>query len=328
MQRADIKLVWALAFCLTCTSAIADNYAEARRHLERMAASMDSLTYQGTFVYVRGEDVETMRVTHVNDGEGKRERMYAVSGPPREIIRDQDGVRCALGDDSDAPGDPGVTGSLFPEIPVDELAEAGRQYWFKLGGETRIAGHRGTRLSILPRDEYRYGYDLWLEKDSGLLLRWVLYDANRRALAKLMFTDLTIGQGVDLEELESPTPRERFVRLQSPSIGQDIDSKSARGGQPDGVPPGFTLAARSQGPEGEAAGLQHYVFSDGLASVSVYIELLGNAAGMRDGLSRLGTTNAYSMSAGNRKVTSIGEVPPITVKTMTNAFAAPLIAAD
>lgn len=328
MQRVHIKLIWALMASLATTTAMADNYAEARHHLERLAASMDSMTYQGTFVYIRGEDVETMRVTHVNNGSGKRERMYAVSGPAREIIRDQDGVRCALGDESGAPGDPGVTGSLFPEIPVKELAEAGRRYWFKLGGETRIAGHRGTRLSILPRDEFRYGYDLWLEKDSGLLLRWVLYDANRRALARLMFTDLTIGEGVDLQELETATPRDRFVRMQSPAIGQAIDSEPVRGGQPDGIPPGFTLAARSQGSKSESKGLQHYVFSDGLASVSVYIEAAGNAAGMRDGLSRLGTTNAYSMSAGNRKVTSIGEVPPITVKTMTNAFAAPLIAAD
>lgn len=328
MKRSGRQAFWALAICLVSGSALADGYQEARQILERMAASLSQLSYQGTFVYVRGEDVETMRITHVSNDDGTRERMYAVSGPQREIIRDADGVRCALGSEGSVAPDPLISRSLFPELPVEELAEAGNRYWFKIGGFTRIAGHKGRRLTILPRDEYRYGYDLWLEEDSGLLLRWVLYDADRRTLAKLMFTDLTIGEGVDASELESATPSDEFVQLPPPPDTKKPTIRPGRRLNPEGMPPGFRLAARSVGEVGVEPGLQHLVYSDGLASVSVYIEERQDAGGVKDGLSRLGTTNAFSRTAGSRQVTAIGEVPPITVKTITNAFAAPLIAAD
>ena len=312
--------------CLVCVSVMADDNQEAKDILAAMASSMDQLSYQGTFVYVRGEDVETMRITHVRDEQGTRERMYAKSGPPREIIRDAQGVRCALGTDAGFAGDPLVASSIFPEIPIDELAEAGHRYLFKSGGTTRIAGYKGKRLSIIPRDEFRYGYDLWLEEETGLLLRWVLYDANRRTLAKLMFTDLIIGDGVDYGELESSTPMNEFVELKSPPPTSKSRVRPGKRFRPEGMPPGFRLAARSADTDGEDGGLQHLVYSDGLASVSVYIEQ--NSTGMKEGLSRMGTTNAYSKIAGSRQVTAIGEVPAITVKTISNAFAAPLVASD
>lgn len=299
----------------------ADGFEQARDLLERMATAMGQLSYQGTFVYVRGEDVETMRITHVNDSQGVRERLYALSGPPREVIRDRDGVRCALGDNGELSADPSLSRSLFPEIPVRELSEARARYLFKVGSPARIAGFNGQRLTILPRDEYRYGYDLWLEEDTGLLLRWVLYDNERRALAKLMFTDLRIGSGVDLAELESATPQNQFMRLSAQPEPASARSVSGMQAAPDGVPPGFTLAAHGQRPADANESFEHLVFTDGLASVSVYIEGVDAAGKVTPGLSRLGTTNAYSRIAGDRQFTAIGEVPPITVKAMSNAFA-------
>lgn len=310
-----------LALLLVSGGAAADSFEQARELLERMAASMRDLSYQGTFVYVRGEDVETMRITHVSDAQGVRERLYAVSGPPREVIRDASGVRCSLGQGGPQEAQALLSRSPFPDIPVQELTEARGRYLFEVGGSARIAGFEGLRLTILPRDEFRYGYDLWLEQDSGLLLRWVLYDGDRRTLAKLMFTDLAIGAAVDAAELESPTPMEQFVRLEP-----DRDSAAAtiaEGAEPpQGLPPGFRLAARSSG-AGDG-GYEHLVFSDGLASVSVYIEPSEAAGGMTQGLSRMGTANAYSRPAAGRQVTAIGEVPPVTVKAISNAFATDL----
>lgn len=301
--------------------ATADGFEQARELLTRMASAMGELSYQGTFVYVRGSDVETMRITHVNDGNGVRERLYALDGPPREVIRDREGVRCALGEAADLQAQAGVERSLFPDIPVQELSEARARYLFEVGNQARISGFLSRRLSILPRDQYRYGYDLWLDEDTGLLLRWVLYDSNRRTLAKLMFTDLKVGENVDASELDSHTPKDQFVRLaaQAPQTGRADSGVLA---QPEGVPPGFRLAAHGRAPASQTRPLEHLVLSDGLASVSVYIEDIDPASGVTQGLSRMGTTNAYSRTAGGRLVTAIGEVPAVTVKAITNAFAA------
>ena len=82
----------------TSATAMAGDSGQAREWLERMTAAMSQMSYQGTFVYVRDGVVETMRITHVTDENGVRERLYSVSGPHREVIRDRKGVRCVLED--------------------------------------------------------------------------------------------------------------------------------------------------------------------------------------------------------------------------------------
>ena len=318
------------ALVLSCLSASAwaSGYQEARTWLERMATAMNQMSYQGTFVYMHGDEVETMRITHVLDEDGVRERMYSLSGPQREVIRDKDGVRCVMSEDQAIMEDPMVARSIFPEIPLQELDEASSQYRFELGGHARIAGHRGKRITIYPKDEYRYGYDLWLEEHSGLLLRWVLYDSKRKTLAKLMFTDLKLGAEVEFEELLSPAPADQFVILQTGMPDKQVRSSLAAQWQPPDLPPGFRLSARSYQGEVDGVAFEHLVYSDGLATVSVYIESQLQSSAVAEGLSRLGTANAFSRRAGSRQVTAIGEVPPITVEAIGNAFAAPVAAAD
>jgi len=331
MNRKSRQLLIGLVLVGISLPVLADNFDEARTWLERMAQAMREQTYQGTFVYVRGQDVETMRVTHVRDDHGVRERMYALSGPVREIIRDSNGVRCLLSERPPTDADTPLAQTMFPVIPLEELDQARARYLFEVGDTARIAGHQGRRVSILPRDQYRYGYDFWLQEDSALLLRWTLYDAARKPLAKLMFTDLRTGDQVDASELESSTPSDKFVRL---AAAGDDQAQPQPGSalkpqwEPARLPPGFRLAALNYRSADDPAAFEHLVYSDGLASVSVYIEFREAAKDMREGLSRLGTSNAFSKRAGSRQVTAIGDVPAITVQAIGNAFAGPVAAAD
>lgn len=307
-------------------SVSADQFDEVRGWLERMAKAMQEMDYQGTFVYVRGDEVETIRLTHVRRDGQVLERMVAVSGPAREVVRDAHGVHAIIGEPGEKLDDPLISGAVFPDIPVAALEQAREPYAFELGELGRIAGHLGRRISIAPRDRYRYGYELWLETESGLLLRWVLYDANQRPLAKLMFTDLVTGDAVDPEELRSDVPEDRFLTVSAASPRAEpagADSRAASSGGapqvgPVGLPAGFRLAMHARN---EAQpDFEHLVYSDGLASVSVYLESSAGQGGIPEGLSRMGTTNAWSRSRAKRRVTAIGEVPPITLKTIGNAF--------
>jgi sigma-E factor negative regulatory protein RseB len=305
-----------LSLLLAPLPVVADQYEQARSWLERMAAAMRELTYQGTFIYLRGSEVDTLRITHVHDEEGVRERMVSLSGPDREIVRDVHGVRWVRGDA--AKDGFGSGGTIFPEFPAEALSDARARYRFEVGRSGRIAGHNGRRIAILPRDEYRYGYDLWLEERTGLLLRWVLYDAERRSLAKLMFTELRVGDDVDRTELQSATPPSRFHTM-APTAAAGAPAPDVAAGLPSrGIPPGFELAARSR--DGAAGDTEHLVFSDGLASVSVYIEPAAESRAVASGLSRLGTTNAWTVNGDGRRVTAIGDVPPVTVRQIGSAF--------
>lgn len=323
----------ALIMLLLVNSASADQFEEASEWLERMSSAMRELDYQGTFVYLQGDDVETMRITHVRDGSGVRERLVAVSGPKREIMRDSTGVRSVVGEQQWHEGSNEEAGHVFPEFSAEALSEARRRYMFEIGQEGRIAGHKGRKINILPKDQYRYGYELWLQADTGLLLRWVLYDSQRKPLAKLMFTELKTGTQVNHDELGAHTPATPTVdsrQLQAAEPGfSPVAQVSAVRAQPSaslrpgalkskGVPPGFRLAVYSQ--QDEEGGSQHLVLSDGLATVSVYIEPVDSDRNLAQGLSRMGTTNAWTNTGKAQRVTAIGEVPPITVRKIGTAF--------
>ena len=315
MSRLRFVLVACLCLATTPLSA-EDQFLEVRGWLERMGESMREGDYQGTFIYVRGDDVETIHLTHALVDGVLKERLVAVSGPRREILRSGDQVSRSVNDAETVEMETAWTGAVFPEFSLDMLDRARDRYVFELAGEDRIAGHEGQKIIITPRDGYRYGYELWLESQSALLLRWVLYDSNRRALAKLMFTDLTTGEGVDKSRLQGDgDTRLVAVSVSSPTLDSTDGVQELVKGL--SLPPGFELAAHSRDPERPED--RHLVFSDGLASVSVYLDQ-SDLDRLPDGLLRMGTTNAWSKRNSRQRVTAMGEVPPATLKRFGIAF--------
>lgn len=300
--------------------ALAGDPQQARDWLERMTTAMSQMSYQGTFVYVRDGAVETMRITHVTDETGVRERLYSISGPHREVIRDRKGVRCVLQDSASVVEDQVVAGSYFPELPLSIIDSKTSGYRLETGGEARIAGHTARRVTILPEDQYRYGYDFWLEEQTGLLLKWVLFDTEHKPIAKLMFTDFEIGSSVNLSELESDSRADDFVEMKTFSLQKTVVTMSNPRWQPAKLPPGFYLASHSHKPGADGV-YEHMVYSDGLAAVSVYVEQQGIDSAVSPGVSQLGTNNAYSRMQGDLQITVIGEVPAITVKDIANQMA-------
>ena len=325
MNSLPLKALLFLVSVSISALAVAGDSGQAREWLERMATAMSQMSYQGTFVYMRDGAMETMRITHVTDETGVRERLYSISGPHREVIRDRSGVRCVLEDSAAVVEDQVVASSYFPELPLSIIDSDASGYRLETGGRARIAGQTARRVSITPADSFRYGYDFWLEEQTGLLLKWVLVDAKHRPLAKLMFTDFSMGSAIDLDEIESSTKTEDFVEMETFSAGKSVVTQSKPRWQPAKLPPGFQLASHSHKP-GVDEVYEHMVYSDGLAAVSVYVEQQGRGPDFKPGASQLGTNNAYVRKQGVLQITVIGEVPVITVKTIANEMALSVVA--
>jgi sigma-E factor negative regulatory protein RseB len=322
MKHGAVTSCLATLLLAAALPAVADSASDAAVWLERMSAAMSQMTYQGTFVYVQGDEVETMRITHVSDEEGVRERLVSLSGLRREILRDSNGVRWVQGEDLQVMEDSGFSRSFFPEIPLGQSDQASASYRLELGPSARIAGHTGRKLKVIPKDKYRYGYTLWLEEPSALLLKWELRDSNNRRLAKLMFTDLRLGSEVDVKELKSTSKLKEYKILESslPS-GKGLSHSKPRW-KPSKLPAGFKLTAHRYLGRQDQQVFEHLVYSDGLAAVSVYVESAdGNAQDQETGTSRLGTTHAYSCVTEGVRITVVGDVPAITVQSIGNAVA-------
>lgn len=311
-----------IAFALMglASSAVAGAGGSPRAWLEQMSAAMSQMSYQGTFVYVQGDDVVTMRITHVADDNGVRERLVSVSGAPQEVLRDSEGVRWVLGEDQSVLADSAFQRSFFPELALTQQDGADR-YLLKLGASERVAGQLAQIVKVLPRDNYRYGYSLWLEERSGLLLKWELIDSDRKPMAKLMFTDIRMGSEVDLGELQPGGQLNRYKTVES-SLPQ---GRSGAGKepvwQPRKLPPGFKLTNARHYEKNGAGIYEHLVYSDGLAAVSVYVETRDESVSGAPGTSRLGTMHAYSRQTEEVAITVVGDVPALTVRFIGDAVA-------
>jgi len=320
MISARRRTLLLLVLASFSTLAAAGNAGQAREWLERMVEAMQQMSYQGTFVYVRGGNVETMRITHLVNDASVRERLYSVSGPHREVIRDQNGVRCVLADSASVVEDHAMVSDYFPELPLSVIDSQGSGYRLETGGLARIAGHSARRVSISPDDNYRYGYDFWLEQKTGLLLKWVLVDSLEKEFAKLMFTDFAIGEDVNLDEIESASDEQDFVQMKTMSPEKSVVAQSTPRWQPASLPPGFRLTAHNH-KAGTDEVYEHMVYSDGLAAVSVYVEENDKGIAVKPGVSRLGTNYAFVRNQGGLRITVIGEVPVLTVQSIAYAMA-------
>lgn len=312
-----VLLVTALLLLSTVAPAGTAQDNDPRRWLERMNAALNQMTYQGTFVYTLGDAIDALRITHVADEHGVREHISSLTGPSREVVRDAEGVRWVQSADQPVLADGAFKQSFFPVMPQDVDALVDGNYALKLGGSSRVAGYDARHLRVVPRDNYRYGYSLWLEHHSGLLLKWELLDSDRKALARLMFTDVRIGSEVDPVELKRAERLKEFAT-------QDTGLPAGRSGagnrphwQPARMPPGFELTThRFHGDAAAGRMFEHLVYSDGLAAVSVYIETRADGPGAEPVIERHGTTHAYSRSLDDVVVTVVGDVPALTVRTI------------
>ncbi|NHZ69829.1 MAG: hypothetical protein GWP20_01175, partial [Thermotogales bacterium] len=81
------------------------------------------------------------------------------------------------------------------------------------------------------------------------------------------------------------------------------------------VPDGFMLTDHNWHQlSAHEAGVEHWVYSDGLASVSIYIEKSQKEHDVYSGRSHRGALNAFGTMVADHYVTVVGEVPHQTVE--------------
>ncbi len=301
-------------------TASADSDDDIQHWLDRMARAVETLNYRGTLVHIREDRIDTLRIIHRADESGVKERIYAVDGEPREVLRDGNKVRCLLPGDQPQVLESQLSGRLLPNLPINRLASPESAYRMAMSGNERVAGMRARIITIEPRDEYRYGYRLWLEKNTGMLLRYALVDHDGRQIQQLSFTSIELGVSISDAELApalTDAPKVLTTRLDDPEgrVSPNRRNEAFRGR----VPPGFQLAniGKGRGEDGEV--FEHLLFSDGLASFSIYIErATPEAVGSR--MEAMGPVHVFTDQNGGRLLTVVGEVPAATVEFVGRKF--------
>jgi sigma-E factor negative regulatory protein RseB len=287
--------------------------AEPREWLERMNHALTTRNYIGVFTHNHGGRVETLRIIHRVRGRDVSERLLSLDGPGREFIRQGDEVTCYFPDkrtvlvERRAPDGP-LLGALPP------LGESDSHVYEIRGGEReRLLGRTTRVVQLKPRDEFRYGYRLWIDEQTSMPLKTQLCGASGEVIEQIVFSNIDLPERIPdsmfKPQVDASTYRwlraDRQVAMNStPALWEAMK-----------LPPGFRIVTRSaQALPGSSEPTTHLVFTDGIASVSVFVEpQKANSLGA-EGPARVGSSSAFSTVVDGHQITAVGEVPPTTVQ--------------
>ncbi|MET0229969.1 MAG: MucB/RseB C-terminal domain-containing protein, partial [Rhodanobacteraceae bacterium] len=274
--------------------------------------------YEGSFIYQQDGRTDALRIFHLG-GDRERERLVSLTGARNEIVRDDRTITCIQSGLAPTQFALRNESGLLPLTP--NVRALGAEYAVSVAGSDRVAGYEASIVDIVPRDPYRYGYRLWLSRDDQLPLRSAIVDAKREPLAQFMFVALDVGtkpSEADLAPAETVAGKVR---------ADGSDATAERPAWRVDAPAGFRLL-RTERMVGNAERSEQLVYSDGIASVSIYVEPHADA-GKTEGATAIaestivrGALSIHSRDAGGLKVTALGDVPPATVQAMAKSVRA------
>lgn len=315
---ARALLTHSLGAMLVAAAALAhaQNSSDPIEWLRRIYQATHNLSYVGIFVYQQGVQSETSRITRLTGTHGNIEKLEALDGEPREILRTNDAVRCYLPKSQTVKVDRRFDHRGFPTLLQGEIDGLTQNYTVALGDSERIAGYSCQVVVLTPKDNLRYGYRLWADADSGMLLKALTFDDKGRAVEQFAFTQLTIGK---------VTPAE--VKPQRTTAAWHVEDAEVapvnlerEGWSVESVLPGFRKVVEVRRTLHSSRTVEQVVYSDGLAAVSVFIEpLSAEDKPARFGLANLGATNIYTREVANHLVTVVGEAPAASVQRIADA---------
>lgn len=285
--------------------------------LQRAANAAETLSYSGTFVYRSGNRIETSRIHHLTVQGRQHEKLETLDGSPREVIRHDDEVSCYLPENRLVIIEQRSVRRGFPALLAEGLGNLHDYYLIRPGEIERVAGFDSKTIRLEPRDGWRYGQRLWVEAQSGLLLKADIVDADSTVLESLAFTDLAIGKAIPLETFE---PKYFSVAKENWRVRRARLSDLR-----DDVPwifgnelPGFrrvTALRRTFANDGKEATMLHWVFSDGLAAFSVFISpLAGPQERGEESFSTMGALSVAKRVIGGHQIVVMGDLPAEAIR--------------
>jgi sigma-E factor negative regulatory protein RseB len=277
--------------------------------LQRMGPALAKTSYQGVFVYVRGDQVSSIQIAHRFENGQVEERLVMQDGKAGEIVRKGMNVVCVLPEQGRLELNHVMPSGPFAGAYSRQLAPVGRFYRPEFAGDDRIAGHEVVRLMLNATDSLRYSHQLWLEKSTGLPIKGKVLSGSGEVLEYFHFTSLTLNDSLPDQAFRIQSEGREVTRTLLPPASSDPDAgpTNNNGWALGWKPPGFQpVAATVPGSENAVA------FSDGLASFSVFVEPASGIE-MPSGSSKIGATTVYMQKLERKSqdflVTVVGEVP-------------------
>ena len=309
---ALIRLLLVALMASNVSAVLADD--KTWQLLNQMNNTLETGNYQGTFVFMHDGKVETLKIVHGYSDYGVREKLVSLTGDAREVIRDRDLLTCIWPEDKLVVIEPARAGYGLPSFLPKNLDDLVFRYKLKKEGSARIAGITCQTVRFDPVDAYRYGHELCINTESGMLLKSRTFNADSDTIESMMFTSFSMLESVPDSMLRQTASLEGYT-WKIAGLGPDGDLQPDHAWKIRNLPPGFSLSSVNRRLMSTSKSpVQHIVLSDGLASVSVFISKVEDPKHVYEGAHNKGVISAYARDLNRHQITVIGEVPEGTVK--------------
>jgi sigma-E factor negative regulatory protein RseB len=308
---------------------------DPRDWLQKMNHALATRNYDGTFFHLSEGRVETMRIVHRVRAGRVTERLQSLDGSGREFVRNNDELTCYLPDQHTVLVEPRPDHGPFLGSLPQFGADVNEFYRIESLPATHILGRAARVIAVNPKDQFRFGYRLWLDEKTAMPLKTQLCDSRGQVMEQIFFARLDMPENIPDSDL-APAVRTEGMRWVRQGPSHDSTSAALSAYRASELPPGFRLTvAGAQTIGGATVPASHLVYSDGLATVSVFVEAqppdARGAGGGTDaspsapaeppmqGLARVGSGYAYSTVVQGHQVTAVGEVPAKTVEFIAHS---------
>jgi sigma-E factor negative regulatory protein RseB len=304
---------------------------DPRVWLQKMNQALATRNYDGTFFHLSEGRVETMRIVHRVRAGRVTERLQSLDGSGREFVRNNEELTCYLPDQHTVLVEPTPDhGSFLGSLPQFG-ADVNEFYRIDSLPPTHILGRPARVIAVNPKDQFRFGYRLWLDEKTAMPLKTQLCDSRGQVIEQIFFARLDMPETIPDSDL-APAVRTDGMRWVRQGPSHDSASPALSAYRASELPPGFHLTVTgAQTIGGATIPASHLVYSDGLATVSVFVEAPRPSAPATDasrsaqpeppmqGLARVGSGFAFSTVVQGHQVTAVGEVPAQTVEFIAHS---------
>lgn len=291
--------------------------------LKRLHDASRQRSFVGTFVVSAGSAFSSARIWHACDGTDQVERVESLTGAPRSTFRRNDQVVTFFPESRVAVTEKRESLGLFPNILQTDANTIASLYRVKAIGRDRVAGHEAEVTQLSPVDGWRYGYRVWTEKKSGLVVKLQTFNGDGRVMEQATFSELQLGTPVSMAALTQMMGDTEGYRIEKTDLVKT--TAAVEGWLMKAEVPGFKSLSCLRRPDPKRVDKSHantiqWVFSDGLATVSIFIEDYDPLHHVQPGIWVLGATHTLKRRMAHWWLTVVGEVPPATLAAFAHGL--------
>jgi sigma-E factor negative regulatory protein RseB len=288
--------------------------------LQKTAYAARELNYQGVFVYHNGKQTRSVQITHMNQNGQEMARNVVLdngaAGQPREVYSQGNNVVIVRPKNQKVVMEKRRGQNLFPAMLPTDLRAIESSYSAQLGSIEMVAGREAQIIELVPSDAYRYSYKIWADSEFGLLLKMTLLDSKKQTLEQIEFSQISMLNSQDANWFQPKIDVTKSYEMENTTAVSQTDSSWIVAELPAGY---VKIEHRLLVVPGKTAPVDQMIFSDGIASVSLFIEPVTKGVRPKMGHMLIGSTNICANVIDGHQITVVGEVPEATVMQIAKA---------